>query len=238
MLREIKGFFKKRIFKNKKVENSIILFDDSNLHNEVSKFLSESTYNIKDVLHINKKVREINQEQEDVNKLKQFLNDNKNIENDRKLVELVLELCKILKNRKEVIKFNLERSQRFVKFLSENQMECREDLVKLYEMIIALDNYDRRIEILDNYISDNKDAIYEMNLLNEMELLLKKDINLEELSKMNQLEIKMLEIEEILKEDNQNIYSNKKKNNLRKKYNKLQKQTKQMNRELKLIRTA
>lgn len=238
MFKELKGILKNRMFKGKKIKKSIRLFDKSELHDEVSLFLSESTYTIKDVLHINKKIREINKDKDDKIELKKFLDDNKNISNDKRLVELVLELCKILKNRKELIKSNLEKSERFVKFLAENAMNYIDDLCKVYEMIISLDNYDRRIEILDEYITNNKKAIDEINLLNEMELLLKKDIDLEELYRMNQLEIKMLEIEEKLNNEEGNFYSNKKKNSLRKKYDKLQKQTKQINKGLKLIKTA
>ena len=230
----------KRIFKNKKIEKKDILFDNSELHNNVSSYLTDTTYTIKDVLHINKKIREINKDENDINELKQFLIDNKDIKNNKKLVALVLELCKILKNREQIIKSNLEKSQRFIKFLSDNEIKCMEEFVELYERIISLNDYEKRIEILDNYICDNKTAINELNLLNEIELLLKDDINLEEIEKMNELEVKMISISEKLEntnKENEKIDS-RKRSNLKRKYKQLQKQTKQMNKNLKLVKTA
>lgn len=230
----------KRFFKNKKIENKNILFDNTELHNNVSSYLTNTTYTIKDVLHINKKIREINKDENDINELKQFLIDNKDIKSNKKLVELVLELCKILKNREQIIKSNLERSQKFIKFLSDNEIKCMEEFVELYEKMISLKDYEKRIEILDNYISDNKNAINELNLLNEIELLLKKDVNLDEIEKMNELEIKMISISEKLESSNENDkkIDSRKRSNLKRKYKQLQKQAKQMNMSLKLVKTA
>ncbi len=238
MFKGLKSIFKKRPFKNKKIEKQTRLFDESELHDDVSSFLSESSYTIKDVIHINKKVREINKDENNVNELKQFLIDHKNIKNDKKLVELAVYLCKLLKNREIVLKTNLEKSKRFVNFLSENQMQYMEEFCRIYEKIIALENYGERIAILDDYITSNKNAVNESYLLNEMELLLKSDIDLDVLNKMNQLELKMLEIEEKLKDETSKLYNNNQRNNLRKRYNKLQNQTKQLNKELKLVKTA
>ena len=228
----------KRFFKKKKIVNKGILFDNTELHNNVSSYLTDTTYTIKDVLHINKKIRDINKNENDINELKQFLIDNKDIKNNKKLVALVLELCKILKNREQMIKSNLEKSQRFIKFLSDNEIKCIDEFVELYEKIISLYNYDKRIEILDDYIMNNKNAVEELNLLNEMELLVNTDINLENIKKMNELELKMIEIEEKLDNSDTNKLDINKNNNLRKRYKKLKKQTSQMNKELRFTRIA
>jgi len=205
MLKKIKEYFSskvfskvKNIFKSKKEKSKQYINDDIESvkkevfikNDKVSNFLSNTNYTIKDIININNKIEELSKDESDMEKLETFLHQNSHIDNSKRLIFILNEICYLLRKREESLQKNIEKSQKFINFMISNNMECMDGFVKLYEKMILLDNYEKRIDILNKYIEKHEYAKNENMLIDKMEELLDPEVDLDILDKMNDLEIK------------------------------------------------
>ena len=159
-------------------------------NSKVHDFLKDVKYTIKDIININNKLKELSQDENDIKKLEKYLDENSNIDNSKKIIVVLNEMCYLLKKREENLEKNIKKSQKFIDFMISNNMKCIDGFAKLYEKMILLNNYEKRIDILNKYIEKNESAKKEIKLIDKMEELLEPDADLDILEKLNNLEIK------------------------------------------------
>ena len=211
MLKKIKEYFDSKIFgkikkifkiKSKNSKKNIsnnttnIEKEEIIINSKVSDFLKYGNYTIKDIININNKLKELSQDENDIEKLEKYLNENSNIDNSRRIIVVSNEICYLLKKREENLEKNIKKSQEFINFMISNNMKCIEGFAKLYEKMISLNNYEKRIDILNKYIEKHESAKNEIMLIDKIEELLEPETDLDILEKLNDLEIKKQDIDD------------------------------------------
>ena len=204
MINKIKEFFKDKIFNKVKkifkkedkivervILNENIVVEESDINKRVHNFLDGTNCTIKDFLNIDKKIEELKKDEEDVDRLDEFLIQNENIEKNKRMLMIIDKIYSLLNNRNRKLQGNVQKCKKFINFMVSNDMKCVDGFAKLYEKMLILDDYEKRMEILDSYIDNNESAKNEILLINEIEFLLDKNADLETLAQMNNLEVEI-----------------------------------------------